>query len=68
VLQLKQSTGILTDTDVKQMNTILQTNAPQTDTTASAAAPAMAPMTAPAPVSAPAASTATPPAATPPRS
>lgn len=66
VLQLKQSAGILTEADVKQMNTILQTNAPQTDTTGSAATPAPAASTA-APVSAPAASTATPPAATPPR-
>ncbi len=80
LLQLKQAAGILNETDIKQINVLMQVKAPAADMTlpdtsdpagtagSNMAAPAADTATAPAsaPVAAPAAGTGTPPASTPP--
>jgi outer membrane protein len=79
VLQLKQAAGILNESDVKQMNVMLQVQAPnlpmdtgsldmEAPAAGTMAAPAAASTPAPtASTAAPAATTSTPPASTPPR-
>jgi outer membrane protein len=79
VLQLKQAAGILNESDVKQMNVMLQVQAPnlpmdtgsldmEAPAAGTMAAPAAASTPAPtATTAAPAATTSTPPASTPPR-
>jgi hypothetical protein len=78
LLQLKQAAGILNETDIKQINVLMQVKAPAADMSlpdtsdpagSSTAAPAAGTAAAPAstPVAAPAAGTTAPAASTPPK-